>query len=114
MYKTITAITLALGLAGLGGIPVLADSPQARGAGEKTLPRKSMPGDQAMTAEQMQAMRQQSMPMMQAGAGQGAGMMMTPMMKQMMQKRDRHWQQVEQRLANIEDLLRQLVKLQEK
>ena len=59
--------------------------------------------------------------MMQGGGGPGMqggpgsnhrGGMMPPMMKEMMQKRDRHWQQVEQRLANIESLLQQLVELQ--
>ena len=69
----------------------------------------------------MQMMRQQRMQMMQGGPGMQAGPaaghrggMMPPMMKQMMQKRDQHWQQVEQRLANIENLLQQLVELQRK
>jgi len=81
-----------------------------------------------MDPQTMQMMRQQRMQMMQGGgpgmAG-GSGMQggpgsqhhggtMPPMMKDMTKKRDRHWQQVEQRLANIESLLQQLVELQKK
>lgn len=161
MNKMMTAITLTLSLAGLNTLPALADSPDGHMTDAGTSPWQSMPGDQPMTPEQMEAMRQQRMQMMQGGPGMGAGPqggmmdprmmqqmqmmrqqrmqmmqggpgmqggsgmqagpatghrggMMPPMMKQMMQKRDQHWQQVEQRLANIENLLQQLVELQRK
>lgn len=82
------------------------------------------PGPQGgmMDPQMMQMMRQQRMQMMQSGGpgmqggpgSQHRGGMMPPMMQQMMKQRDRHWQQVEQRLANIENLLQQLVDLQKK
>jgi hypothetical protein len=101
---------------------VLADSPEGHMTGTETSPwQAGMPQGQPMTPEQMEAMRQQRMQMMQGGpAMQGGpgtrhqGGMMPPMMKRMMEKRDQHWQQVEQRLANIEALLQQLVDLQKK